>query len=44
MDITRRPSDTWIIDFGTTMSEAEAAPYEAPFQYVVKHVKRSDKE
>lgn len=39
MDITRRPSDTWIIDFGCKMSEAEAAFFEAPFEYVVKEIK-----
>ncbi|TXT22766.1 MAG: hypothetical protein FD134_2387 [Gallionellaceae bacterium] len=39
MDITRRASDTWIVDFGTDMSEADAALYEAPFEYVVQHVK-----
>jgi hypothetical protein len=39
MNITRRPSDTWIVDFGTDMSEAEAALYESPFAYVVEHVK-----
>ena len=38
MDLTRRPSDTWIVDFGTTMSEAEAALYEAPFEHLRKHV------
>jgi type II restriction/modification system DNA methylase subunit YeeA len=38
-DITRRPSDTWIIDFGTSMSEADAAYYEAPFEYALAHVK-----
>lgn len=38
MDITRRPTDTWIVDFGE-MSEAEASLYEAPFEYVRKHVK-----
>ncbi len=31
MDITRRLSDRWIIDFGT-MGESEASVYEAPFQ------------
>ena len=31
MDVTRRSADKWIIDFGWTMSEAEAALYEAPF-------------
>lgn len=39
IDVTRRPRDGWIIDFGLTMSEAEAALYEAPFRYVVEHVK-----
>jgi type II restriction/modification system DNA methylase subunit YeeA len=39
MDITRRPSDTWIIDFGNDKLEAEAALYEKPFEYVMEHVK-----
>ncbi|QQP88766.1 class I SAM-dependent DNA methyltransferase [Skermanella sp. TT6] len=39
MDVTRRPSDTWIIDFGTSMSEEEAALYEAPFQHALAKVK-----
>ena len=38
-DITRRPRGIWIIDFGVDMAEEEAAYYEAPFQYVLKHVK-----
>jgi hypothetical protein len=39
LDVTRRLRDGWIIDFGTTLSEADAALYEAPFEYVVKYVK-----
>ncbi|MEQ1532665.1 MAG: class I SAM-dependent DNA methyltransferase [Sideroxydans sp.] len=39
MNITRRPSDTWIVDFGTDMDEVEAALYETPYSYVVEHVK-----
>ena len=39
MDITRRLSNTWIIDFGTDMPEAEACFYEAPFSYILEHVK-----
>ena len=39
MDLTRRPSDTWIIDFGTSMSEADASLYELPFNYVLENVK-----
>lgn len=38
MDVTRRPSDTWIIDFGWTMTESEAALYEMPFAYASEHV------
>lgn len=37
-DIVRRPSDTWIVDFGE-MPEAEAAYYELPFRYVESEVK-----
>ena len=39
MDLTRRPAGKWIVDFGDTMSEAEAALYEAPFAHVAEHVK-----
>ncbi len=39
MDVTRRPSDTWIVDFGWTMSEAEVAYYAAPYAYVAEHVR-----
>jgi type II restriction/modification system DNA methylase subunit YeeA len=39
LDITRRPRDMWIIDFGVGMSEDDAALYEAPFEYVRQHVK-----
>ena len=39
MDINRRPSGKWIIDFGVSMSEQEAMLYELPFQYVQEHVK-----
>lgn len=35
-DLTRRPRDMWIIDFGWTGSEAEAALYEAPFDYSIE--------
>jgi len=34
LDLTRRPRDMWIIDFGTDMPLEEAALYEAPFEYV----------
>ena len=39
MDVTRRPRDGWIIDFGTTLIEEDAALYETPFDYVVNNVK-----
>ncbi|NWG32752.1 MAG: class I SAM-dependent DNA methyltransferase, partial [Rhodocyclaceae bacterium] len=38
MDLTKRPRDVWTIDFGTDMSETDAAQYEAPFEYVKEHV------
>lgn len=37
-DVTGRARDGWIIDF-VQMSEAEAALYELPFEYVRTHVK-----
>ncbi|WP_412073059.1 class I SAM-dependent DNA methyltransferase [Tritonibacter mobilis] len=37
-DITKRSSGRWIINFGE-MTEEEACLYEAPFEYVRKHVK-----
>ena len=39
LDVTRRPRDVWIVDFGTDMPEAEAALYEAPFEHVQTEVK-----
>ncbi|MBK1695027.1 SAM-dependent methyltransferase [Chromatium weissei] len=39
MDITRRPSDTWIIDFGTEMKKQDACFYEQPFLHLETHVK-----
>ena len=38
MDLTRRPAGKWIVDFGWSMTEADAALYEAPFGYVKEHV------
>jgi type II restriction/modification system DNA methylase subunit YeeA len=38
-DITKRASDTWIVDFGHGTSEKSAAFYEAPFHHVREHVK-----
>lgn len=39
LDVTRRPRDTWIVDFGCTLSVADAALFEKPFAYVSEHVK-----
>jgi hypothetical protein len=39
LDITRRPRNMFIIDFGTDMTEADAALYEIPFEYIKHHVK-----
>ena len=38
MDLTRRPSSKWIVDFGWSMSEGDAALYEEPFQWVQERV------
>jgi type II restriction/modification system DNA methylase subunit YeeA len=33
LDITRRPRDFWIVDFGVDMDETEAAMFEGPYGY-----------
>ena len=38
LDLARRPRDMFMIDFAT-MTEAAAAAYEAPFEYVAEHVR-----
>ena len=38
MDLTRRPAGKWIVDFGWTTSDREAALYEAPFRWVQEYV------
>ena len=38
MDVTRRPSGKWIVDFGDTMTEAQAALFEAPFGHAQQTV------
>jgi hypothetical protein len=39
LDLTRRPRNMHIIDFGLDMSEGEAALYEAPFEYVLREIR-----
>ncbi len=39
VDITRRWKGDWVIDFGASMGEADAALYELPFAHVVEQVK-----
>jgi hypothetical protein len=39
LDVTRRPQDQWIVDFGIDMPENEAALYEAPFAHVLRAVR-----
>jgi type II restriction/modification system DNA methylase subunit YeeA len=38
LDVTRRPRDMWIVDFGWEMSEHEASLFEAPFQHIRENV------
>lgn len=39
LDITRRPRNMWLIDFGVDTPEEEASLYELPFQHVLTNVK-----
>ena len=39
IDVTRRNRDGWVIDTGESMTEQDAALYEAPFQHILLHVK-----
>ena len=41
MDLTRRPAGKWIVDFGWTMPEGDAALYEEPFRWVKERVRPS---
>ena len=38
-DIVKERHGKWIVDFGTGISESDAALYEAPFAHVLEHVK-----
>ena len=38
-DVTTRPSNTWIIDFGVDLPVEQSALYEAPFEYANTHVR-----
>ena len=39
IDLTRRHQDIYVIDYGTSISEADAALYEAPYAFALAHVK-----
>jgi hypothetical protein len=39
LDLTRRPRDMFIIDFGVERGEAQAAAYEGPFAHLEQHVR-----
>ena len=39
MDLTRRSSGKWIVDFGPSMDKPQAALYEVPFQHAMEKVK-----
>jgi type II restriction/modification system DNA methylase subunit YeeA len=38
LDVTRRPREMWIIDFGVGTEKRQAALYEAPFEHIATHV------
>ncbi len=39
LDVTRRPRDMWIVDFGVAMLEGQAALYELPYEYTKEYVR-----
>ena len=39
IDLTQRPSRTWIIDYGVSLAESEAAKYEAVYEHARTHIK-----
>ena len=39
LDVTRRPQQKWVVDFGCDTKLQDAALFEAPFAYVLQHVK-----
>ncbi len=39
MDLVRRPRDTWVVDFGVNILEADAELYELPFAHILATVK-----
>ena len=39
LELSRRPQDQWIIDYGNDMSDQQAAMYAEPFAYVQQHVR-----
>jgi hypothetical protein len=39
LDVTRRPQNRWVVDFGCDMSIDEASLFEAPFAYIEQAVK-----
>ena len=39
LDIVRRSTDTWIVDFGDSLGESEASLFEMPFKHVLEGVK-----
>jgi hypothetical protein len=38
-DLVKAPSDTWIVDFGVTRTEADSTLFESPFDYILRVVK-----
>jgi type II restriction/modification system DNA methylase subunit YeeA len=39
IDLVKRPSDSWIIDFGNKLSVEDACFFEKPFEHVVRNIK-----
>jgi hypothetical protein len=41
LDVVRRSRDSWVVDFGSNMSEADAMLFETPYEHVKTNVKPS---
>ncbi len=39
LDVVRRPRDSWVVDFGDSISEATASLFQSPYEHVRTHVK-----
>ena len=41
LDVTRRPQDMWIVDFGVDRPDDDAMLFDAPYSYIKEHVQQT---